>query len=134
MKNKLAKFMYGRYGLDELSKALTYFSLFILILSLFFGSKLKNFILILAILLIIFSYFRVFSKNFEKRRSENEKYLQQKNRLLTFLRLRRDMFKQRREYKFFKCPSCRAVMRVPRGKGNIRVVCKKCGTAFEKKT
>ncbi|MEG1108929.1 MAG: hypothetical protein RSE97_08735 [Oscillospiraceae bacterium] len=134
MKNKLAKFMYGRYGLDELSKALTYFSLFILILSLFFGSKLKNFILILAILLIIFSYVRVFSKNFEKRRSENEKYLQQKNRLLTFLRLRRDMFKQRREYKFFKCPSCRAVMRVPRGKGNIRVVCKKCGTAFEKKT
>ncbi|MEF9971242.1 MAG: hypothetical protein RR731_02895 [Oscillospiraceae bacterium] len=134
MKNKLAKFMYGRYGLDELSKALTYFSLFILILSLFFGSKLKNFILILAVLLIIFSYFRVFSKNFEKRRSENEKYLQQKNRLLTFLRLRRDMFKQRREYKFFKCPSCRAVMRVPRGKGNIRVVCKKCGTAFEKKT
>ncbi|MEG1460908.1 MAG: hypothetical protein RRY47_07230 [Oscillospiraceae bacterium] len=134
MKNKLAKFMYGRYGLDELSKALTYFSLFILILSLFFGSKLKNFILIFAILLIIFSYFRVFSKNFEKRRSENEKYLQQKNRLLTFLRLRRDMFKQRREYKFFKCPSCRAVMRVPRGKGNIRVVCKKCGTAFEKKT
>ena len=134
MKQKLAKFMYRRYGMDELSRFMTYLILLLILISMFFDSYVKTAIFILAVLAAIFMYFRIFSKNIDKRRSENAKYLKQKNRITSRFNLRRDMWKQRKEYRFFKCPSCKAVLRVPKGKGKIRVVCKKCGTAFEKKT
>ena len=134
MKQKFAKFMYGRYGMDELSKFLTYVGLILLVLSVFLGQTVRTVALVLAILTIGATYYRTFSKSYEKRRAENAKYLNWKNPIREHLRLRRDMWKQRKEFKFFKCPSCKAVLRVPKGKGKVRVVCKKCGTAFEKKT
>jgi len=134
MKQKFAKFMYGRYGMDELSKFLTYVGLILLVLSVFLGQTVRTVALVLAILTIGATYYRTFSKSYEKRRAENAKYLNWKNPIREHLRLRRDMWKQRKEFKFFKCPSCKAILRVPKGKGKVRVVCKKCGTAFEKKT
>ena len=134
MKQKLAKFMYGRYGVDEFSRFLTYFLLLLILISMSFNSYVKTAIFTLAVLTAVYTYFRIFSKNLDKRRSENARYLNHKNRITSRLNLRRDIWKQRKEYKFFKCPSCKAVLRVPKGKGKIRVVCKKCGTAFEKKT
>ena len=138
MKQKFAKFMYGRYGMDELSKFLSYAALIILILSMLLeqliGSSAKSVLFIIVLALIVYSYFRIFSKNFEKRRAENMKYLTFKRLIADRLKLRGDMWGQRKEFKFFKCPSCKAVLRVPKGKGKVRIVCKKCGTAFEKKT
>ena len=49
-------------------------------------------------------------------------------------RVLRERWKQRKDYKFFSCPSCRAVMRVPRGRGKIRIVCHKCGNTFTGKS
>ena len=134
MKQKFAKFMYGRYGLDELSKFLSTLSLLVLIASLFLTQTVKTVVFAAAVALLVYAYFRIFSKNYEKRRAENKVFLERRQRITERFRLRRDMWKQRKEFKFFKCPSCKAVLRVPRGKGKIRVVCKKCGTAFERKT
>ena len=134
MKQKFARFMYGRYGMDELSKFLTYVGLVLLVLSVFLGQTVRTVALVLAILAVVATYCRTFSKNYEKRRAENAKYLNWKRPIFERFKLRRDMWKQRKEFKFFKCPSCKAVLRVPKGKGKVRVVCKKCGTAFEKKT
>jgi len=134
MKQKFAKFMYGRYGLDELSKFLSTLSLLVLIASMFLAQTVKTVVFTAAVALLVYAYFRIFSKNYEKRRAENRKFLNSRQRVTEKFRLRRDMWKQRKEFKFFKCPSCKAVLRVPKGKGKIRVVCKKCGTAFEKKT
>ncbi len=134
MKQKLAKFMHGRYGVDEMSKFLSYSCLALVFLSIFFKDNLRFILFLPAIAGIIFSYYRIFSKNYTKRRQENAKYLRLKNRFKNWRQLRSDMWKQRKEYKFFKCPSCRAVLRVPKGKGKIRIVCKKCGSAFEKKS
>jgi hypothetical protein len=134
MKQKFAKFMYGRYGLDELSKFLSTVSLVVLVVSILMTQTTKTIVFLIAIALLIYSYFRIFSKNYEKRRAENARFLKFRQPITDKLRLRRDMWKQRKEFKFFKCPSCKAVLRVPKGKGKIRVVCKKCGTAFEKKT
>jgi len=120
--------------MDELSKFLTYVGLILLVLSVFLGQTVRTVALVLAILTIGATYYRTFSKSYEKRRAENAKYLNWKNPIREHLRLRRDMWKQRKEFKFFKCPSCKAILRVPKGKGKVRVVCKKCGTAFEKKT
>ena len=134
MKQKFAKFMYGRYGLDELSKFLSTISMLVLIASLFLTQTVKAVVFAAAVALLVYAYFRIFSKNYEKRRAENKTFLERRQRITERFRLRRDMWKQRKEFKFFKCPSCKAVLRVPRGKGKIRVVCKKCGTAFERKT
>lgn len=134
MKQKFAKFMYGRYGMDELSKFISYLALALLIVSMLLGQSEKSVVFIIALVLLILTYFRAFSKNFEKRRAENMKYLSFKRPIAERSKLRRDMWSQRKEFKFFKCPSCKAVLRVPTGKGKVRIVCKKCGTAFEKKT
>lgn len=134
MKQKLAKFMYSRYGVDELSRLLTYLTLILILLSMFFESYAKTAVFTLAVITAVYTYFRIFSRNLDKRRAENAKYLNFKKRITNRFNLRRDMWKQRKEYKFFKCQSCKAVLRVPKGKGKIRVVCKKCGAAFEKKT
>ena len=82
----------------------------------------------------MFTHVRMFSKNFEKRRKENERYLQLKYKLTSGFRNWNDRRKQSRDYVFFRCPSCHAMLRVPRGKGKIRVTCRKCGNAFERKT
>lgn len=126
--------MYGRYGLDELSKFLSTASLVVIIVSMFLAQTSKTVVFLIAIALLVYSYFRIFSKNYEKRRAENAKYLKFRQPIVDKIKLRREMWAQRKEFKFFKCPSCKAVLRVPKGKGKIRVVCKKCGTAFEKKT
>ncbi len=126
--------MYGRYGLDELSKFLSTASLVVIIVSMFLSQTAKTAVFLVAIALLFYSYFRIFSKNYEKRRAENARFLKFKQPITDSFRLRREMWKQRKEYRFFKCPSCKAVLRVPKRKGKIRVVCKKCGTAFEKKT
>ena len=134
MKQKLAKFMYGRYGLDELSKFLSSVSLLVMMVSLFLKYPAKTIVFAAAVVLLVCTYYRIFSKKYERRRAENSKYLRLRQRVRDSFGLRRDMWTQRKEFRFFKCPSCKAVLRVPKGKGKVRVVCKKCGTAFEKKT
>jgi hypothetical protein len=76
----------------------------------------------------------MFSKNYEKRRKENERYLRWKYQFTSFFSNWMDRQKQRRDYVFFRCPSCRAWLRVPRGKGQINIVCRKCGTAFRRRS
>lgn len=131
MKEKFIRFMAGRYGADQLSRFLSFLALALIVLNLFFRSKV---LWVLGIAALILTYVRMFSKNFEKRRRENERYLRLKYQLTGSVRNWADRLKQRRDYVFFRCPSCRAMLRVPRGKGKIRVTCRKCGNAFERKT
>lgn len=134
MRRRFQRFMYGRYGGDELSRFLSVISLVFLIASLFFKGIGQSLTFLLAIATIIFSYYRIFSRKIGDRRKENAKYQIRKQKIGTWLSLRRDILRQRKEFRFFQCPSCKSVLRVPKGKGKIRILCKKCGTAFEKKT
>ena len=131
MKEKFLRFMAGRYGSDQFSRFLSFLSLALIVLNLFLRS---SFLWLLGIAALILVYVRMFSKNYEKRRRENERYLQLKYRLTGWARNWLDRQKQRRDYAFFRCPACHAMLRVPRGKGRIRVTCRKCGNAFERKT
>jgi hypothetical protein len=126
--------MSGRYGSDDMFKFTNAAALAALVLSMLIPGVLKSLLFFAALALMALSYYRAFSKNLSARRAENARFLRQKNKLRDWGKLRRDMWAQRREYMFFKCPSCKAMLRVPKGKGKIRVVCKKCGSAFEKKT
>ena len=131
MRERIARFMAGRNGNDQLNRLLLLVDVIALLLaSLLSGSVLGRLLYALVLVLLGLTYFRMFSRDLYRRRSENERYLRYKQRLLSRLRVLRERWKQRKEYKFFTCPSCKAVMRVPRGKGKIRVVCHKCGNTF----
>lgn len=134
MRQKLIQFMYGRNGVDLFSRFLTYFALVLVILQLIIRGAVGKVLWYLAIAVLIYAYFRIFSKNLSKRREENAKYYQCRTKVINGFRDWKDRRRQSRDYKFFRCPSCRAMLRVPRGKGKIRVTCRKCGTAFERKT
>ena len=131
LKEKFVRFMAGRYGADQFSRFLSFAALALIIVNLFARSAI---LWLLGIAALVFVYVRMFSKNFERRRRENERYLQLKYKLTAGVRNWIDRQKQRRDYVFFRCPSCHAMLRVPRGKGKIRVTCRKCGNAFERKT
>ena len=134
MRAKLARFMTGRCGSDDFSKFLGIASGVALLAAMSAGGGVSYVLWLFAVAGLIYSYIRIFSRKYEKRREENMRYLQIKNEFLSYFRGAKDRFSQRKDYKFFRCPSCRAMLRVPRGKGKVRVVCRKCGTSFVKKT
>ena len=79
MKEKLQHFMMGRYGIDSFSKFLLGVTVFFCAIDLFFHSVVLN---SWTLLLLIYTYYRVFSKNHSKRYQENMRFLQIKNKLL----------------------------------------------------
>ena len=131
LKERFYRFMAGRYGSDQLSRFLSIASLVLIVLNLFLR---RNVLWLLGVAALVLVYLRMFSKNHDRRRRENERYLQLKNKLTFGFRNWLDRQKQRRDYVFFRCPACHAMLRVPRGKGKIRVTCRKCGNAFERKS
>lgn len=115
----LQRFMYGRNGADQLSWAILIAGLVVDVIASFTGLQL---LYIVAYALLLWSVWRMFSKNLEKRRAENQKLLNLWNRL-------RD-----RQHRYYSCPQCKQTVRVPRGKGKVNIRCPKCGEQFIKKT
>ena len=134
MRERLIRFMTGRNGADNLSRAVSVVVIVLLVVSLFFHGDAARALWILAVLGMVYVYFRMFSRNVYKRRDENAKYLRATAGVRTYFRGLRERWSQRWDYKFFRCPSCRTLLRVPKGKGKIKVVCRKCGNSFIKKT
>ena len=134
MRERLARFMAGRNGADNLSRAVMLLAFILFILSLFFSDWLAQLLLTLAVTGIVYVYFRMFSKNVARRREENSRYLAKTASLRSYFRSLGERWRQRRDYKFFRCPQCRTLLRVPRGKGKIKIVCRKCGNSFIRST
>ncbi len=126
--------MAGRNGNDALNRFLIGVDLVLLVLSLFVGGRIGTLLYPFFLILLVITYFRMFSRNLYKRQAENAKYWQLRNRFLGNFRLMKERWAQRKDYRFFNCPSCHAVMRVPRGRGKIKIVCRKCGNSFVRKT
>ena len=135
MKDKMMRFLQGRYGVDALSKCLLGVGLVAVILAAFLGGKAAgNILYIFGWVAIIYCYFRIFSKNITKRYAENQKYLAKTCKLRSFFYKQKELMKQRKVYHIYKCPRCKQKIRIPRGKGKIEVRCPKCGTTFIKKS
>lgn len=116
-KESMRRFLAGRYGSDALGYTLMGVGLALLLLS-----NLLPMLVIPSYLLLIFYIYRCYSRQIAKRRSEN-------TRFLAFFRPLTD-----RSNRYFRCPHCRQTVRVPRGKGRIRIHCPQCRTGFEKTT
>ena len=134
LREKLAKLMYGRYGVDQLGRSMLIFALVLCVLSLFVPRRLSGIIYYISIILIILMYIRMFSKNIQKRYQENNKYLSLKASFLRKFQREKEIFSQRRFYHFYRCPRCRQRIRIPRGKGRIEIRCPKCSQTFIKKS
>ena len=130
MKERFARFMQGRYGADNFSRFLMVATLVFLVLSMFTG----RIFWYIAIALLIYSYFRMFSRNISKRYTENQKYLQLKGKVVSFFKGQKNMAGQMKDYHIYKCPQCKQKIRIPRGKGKIEITCPKCKTTFIKRS
>ena len=128
-----SKFMTGRYGNDRYGLFLSIAALFPLVASMFFRGAAGIILRLIAIALIVYLYFRVLSRNIPKRQAENRAYLKIRDRVVSSVRGARSRFSQRKQYRFFRCGKCRSYLRVPRGKGKLRVHCPHCGFEFEAK-
>jgi len=130
MREKLQRFMYGRYGMDRFNQILMMFTFICLIIS-FFGGGIFY---ILATAAMVYAYFRMFSRNIGRRSMENEWYLKQERKVRNFFLKEKKAWGQRKIYHIYKCPNCKQKIRVPRGKGRIAISCKKCGNEFIKRS
>ena len=130
MKAWFQRFMSGRYGFDQLNGFLCILSLILVVL----GAWLSGFLYWLGLALLLWCYFRIFSRNIQKRYAENMKYLSLQNQAKDWLARQKLRFDQRKVYRYFKCPHCKQSIRVPRGRGRISITCPKCGTSFIKKS
>lgn len=130
-REKLTRFMYGRYGVDALSKALLYLSVAILIISMFVTNAVLN---LCAMILLVVCYARMLSKNFAKRQQENIKYLNIYNRFKYQFSKISFRMKESKTHHIYSCTKCKQKIRVPRGKGRISIRCPKCQNEFIKRS
>jgi hypothetical protein len=123
--------MYGRYGNDDLTKFLLILGLVFMVISWF---PHLGWFYFLAAAVLVWSLMRSFSRKIDRRRRELDRYLRIKKPIVNFFKLCRNKWRDRKTHVYFKCKKCKAVLRVPRGKGSIIVTCAKCGDRIEKKT
>ena len=122
--------MVGRYGVDQLNFALLGGYLLLYILTCLFRSSLLN---LLATAVILWAFYRMFSRQLERRRQENARFMDAVGPMVRQYNAnkcrRRD-----KEHCYFRCPNCGQQLRVPKGKGKISITCRSCGASFEEKT
>ena len=131
MREKLRQFMIGRYGTDGLNQFLSIASLALLLIAIISRVSLFTY---LGAALLIFCYYRAFSRNISKRTEENYKFYTLKDRVDNKFKGWKEQWANRKVYHYYRCPQCRQKLRVPRGRGRIQISCPRCGTQFIKKS
>lgn len=134
--NWLRRFMYGRYGNDQLGNSLFVLYLLFFVVGLFFrGTKVYSVLTICCYVVILIYFFRCFSRNIYKRQQENQKFLRMWNPVKNYFKFWKRRFQERNSTKkLFRCPKCHQTIRVPKGRGKIAISCPKCRFEFIKKT
>ena len=127
----IARFMVGRYGSDAFSRAMSVVAMVFLLLSWF---VLPQVFYTLALILIVYSTFRMFSINHQKRYKENLFYTKQVDKVKYFINKLKYRSSQSKTHHIYSCPQCKQKIRVPKGKGKIMIRCPKCQTEFMKKS
>ena len=130
MRNALQRFMYGRYGNDQFNLFLMVSYLVLYVLFLLIKAEILYY---LSLALMIYTVYRMLSRDLVRRREENRRFLRRADPVIRWFRLRRTI-RRDKEHCYFKCPNCSQYLRVPRGKGKITVSCRSCHATFQEKT
>lgn len=130
MREKLMRFMSGRYGNDNLNNFLIYSALILIVLNIFIKSSLLT---IVSYLLWGWSIYRMFSRKVYQRNNENIQFLTRtkplRHRFSCLIKGQKD-----KNNRYFTCPRCAQIVRVPKGRGKIEITCPACHTRFDKKS
>lgn len=131
---KFAAFMQGRYGFDELGGALIAVSVILNIVSRFFYAHFwVRFIMqIIAIALLVIFVLRFLSTKPYNRSKENDVFKPAIRGVIDFFKLNYKRLRDGRTHRYYKCPACKAQLRVKNIKGKHTIRCPKCGNQFEK--
>ena len=126
--------MAGRYGADQFGRFLSGAALVLLIVNLFVRGVVGQILYFLVLAVLVYNIFRMFSKSTAARYKENVAYLKVKNRVVGWYANLRRRIRESKTHRFYKCPTCKTTVRVPKGKGKIRITCPKCGASFVRKS
>lgn len=134
--NWLRRFMYGRYGNDQLSTFLFVLYVAIFVFEMIFKrTPAAPILMVVSYVIIFFYFFRCFSRNIYKRQAENRKFLAMWNSVKNYFKYLRRKWQERKGVnKLYRCPKCHQTIRVPKGRGKIAITCPKCRFEFIKKT
>ena len=135
--NALSRFMYGRNGVDRLCLTMIWTALLLDVINLFLRDRQSVVYSILAFVstvIVFLALYRMFSRNLEKRRAENAKFMEKVWWPISRRMAGKRQQRMDKEHCYFTCPGCGAVCRVPRGKGRIVITCPRCGNEIHGKS
>ena len=130
MKEKIIRFTIGRYGVDQFSRFLMVVTLVLMLLGIFT----HPIVYYIGFAGMIYMYFRIFSKKWDKRRAENQWYLRKSYAIRNWFNKKKKMWQLKKTHKIFKCPTCKQKIKVPKGRGKIEIRCTKCDKKFIKRS
>ena len=124
--DKYKRFLYGRYGQDGLNRFISFFALALCVLSFIIRSP---YISATIFALLIITVFRSFSKNFARRRRENQVYEKAAKPVKRVFKYWFVRLKSRKTHRVYTCRDCHSILRVPKSapQGKIEIKCPKCG-------
>ena len=131
MRDKIYRFMQGRYGTDDFYKFLFWVALIGIVINWFFKSQLMSFA---VTLILAYAMYRVLSKNHSARYAENQRYLQATAKIRYWFDQQKKLMEERKYHHIYTCPKCRQKIRIPKGKGKIMIRCPKCHHEFQKRS
>ncbi len=137
LKDKITRFLMGRYGLDPLGYALIILSMALSLTSSVVNSvshAVSYALWILSYAVLVWAVFRVLSRNIYARRRENEKFMGIWKPVKKWFKLQYNRIKDIKTHRHFACPNCKNNLRVPKGRGTITITCPVCKTKFDRKS
>lgn len=132
MLDKIRQFMYGRYGNDALNMGLIVVGAVITMILSVFLYKIP-FIRYIGLIFYILAIVRSLSKNHGARMKENQKFLKLIDPMVRFITKKINQHKDK-DHKYYNCPQCHRTLRVPKGRGKIKISCPHCTKEFLRKT
>ncbi|MBQ8093631.1 MAG: hypothetical protein IJ242_08665 [Clostridia bacterium] len=131
LREKIAHFMSGRYGSDQLSFTMVIAALVVTLIGALTGTRVV--LTVVADVLLILVFVRMLSKDRLRRAHENQVFLEKTAGIRKAVVEWYNRMKNMRKYHYFTCPKCKKRLRVPRGIGQVTITCKECGEKFDRK-
>ncbi|HHT91160.1 MAG: hypothetical protein QM451_02475 [Bacillota bacterium] len=125
------RFMYGRNGADQLTVFVLTIAVFMALIA---GVFRLPYLQLIYYAGVFWALYRTLSRSLVKRRLENQFFLHQTRKMASWFRIQRRIVGDWGTHRHFKCPNCKQRLRVPKGKGKIKITCSRCGEQFSRRS